>query len=121
MKHRIRRPAALVAAVAAALVVVAVAAGFTSSPSSSDKLSRGTISVGYGNNLTGFLAVHDKLISNGAKLAVAQINAKGGIGGKVKIKMNLQDTKSDPSASVQVANYFINIEGHKRVVIYAPQ
>lgn len=108
MKHRIRRPAAFVAAVAAALVVVAVAAGFSTSPSSSDKLSRGTISVGYGNNLTGFLAVHDKLISNGAKLAVAQINAKGGIGGKVKIKMNLQDTKSDPSASVQVANYFIN-------------
>ena len=88
MKHRIRRPAALVAAVAAALVVVAVAAGFSTSSSSSDKL-----------------------ISNGAKLAVAQINAKGGIGGKVKIKMNLQDTKSDPSASVQVANYFI----HKHV------
>jgi branched-chain amino acid transport system substrate-binding protein len=108
MKHRIRRPAALVAAVAAALVVVAVAAGFSTSPSSSDKLSKGTISIGYGNNLTGFLAVHDKLISNGAKLAVAQINAKGGIGGKVKIKMDLQDTKSDPSASVQVANYFIN-------------
>ena len=106
MTHRIRRPVALAAAGAAALVVVALAAGFTQGPSSSG-LSKGSISVGYGNNLTGFLAVHDKLISNGAKLAVAQINAKGGIGGKVKIKLDLQDTKSDPSASVQVANYFI--------------
>ena len=106
MTHRIRRPVALAAAGAAALVVVALAAGFTQGPSSSG-LSKGSISVGYGNNLTGFLAVHDKLISNGAKLAVAQINSKGGIGGKVKIKLNLQDTKSDPSASVQVANYFI--------------
>jgi branched-chain amino acid transport system substrate-binding protein len=106
MTHRIRRPVALAAAGAAALVVVALAAGFTQG-SSSTGLAKGSISVGYGNNLTGFLAVHDKLISNGAKLAVAQINAKGGIGGKVKINLDLQDTKSDPSAAVQVANYFI--------------
>src|SRR3954454_15659451 len=114
MTHRIRRPVALAAAGAAALVVVALAAGFTQGPSS-NTLAKGSISVGYGNNLTGFLAVHDKLISNGARLAVAQINAKGGIGGKVKIKLDLQDTKSDPSASVQVANYFIR--KHVKVMV----
>jgi branched-chain amino acid transport system substrate-binding protein len=51
--------------------------------------------------------VHDHLISDGAKLAVAQINAKGGIGGKVKINMKLEDTKTDLAASVQVANDFV--------------
>lgn len=106
MNQRIRRPGALLAAVGA-LVAVALVTGFSTGPSSSNALRKGTISIGYGNNLTGFLAVHDKLISNGARLAVAQINARGGIGGKVKIKMDLQDTKSDPSASVQVANEFI--------------
>src|SRR5207302_518099 len=70
-------------------------------------LKKGTIKVGYGNNLTGFLAVHDKLISNGAKLAVEQINGKGGIGGKVHIALTLEDVKSDPAVSVQVANDLI--------------
>jgi branched-chain amino acid transport system substrate-binding protein len=96
--------AALVAGVAA--VAVAVATGFTSGGTSTT-LSKGTIKVGYGNNLTGFLAVHDKLISNGAKLAVEQINGKGGIGGKVKIALTLEDVKSDPAVSVQVANDLI--------------
>ena len=96
--------AALVVGVAA--LAVAVATGFTSGGTSTS-LSKGTIKVGYGNNLTGFLAVHDKLISNGAKLAVEQINAKGGIGGKVHIALTLADVKSDPAVSVQVANDLI--------------
>jgi branched-chain amino acid transport system substrate-binding protein len=101
MKER-RRPA-----VRAALAVLAVGAAVlaaTGFRSGSSSLPSGTISVGYGANLTGFLAVHDKLIANGARLAVDQINAKGGIGGKVKIKLIMEDTKSDPAASVSVAN-----------------
>jgi branched-chain amino acid transport system substrate-binding protein len=93
--------AVIVVGVAAAAVAVA-----TGSTSRTD-LGKGTIKVGYGNNLTGFLAVHDKLISNGAKLAVEQINSKGGIGGKVKIALTLEDVKSDPAVSVQVANDLI--------------
>ena len=96
--------AAVVLGVAA--LAVAVATGFTSGRTSTG-LAKGTIKVGYGNNLTGFLAVHDKLISNGAKLAVEQINGKGGIGGKVKIALTLEDVKSDPAVSVQVANDLI--------------
>jgi branched-chain amino acid transport system substrate-binding protein len=105
--RRFGRRAALGAGVlGAAALAVAVATGFTSGQTSAG-LSKGTIKVGYGNNLTGFLAVHDKLISNGAKLAVEQINAKGGIGGKVKIALTLEDVKSDPAVSVQVANDLI--------------
>src|ERR671932_626581 len=105
--RRIGRRAALGAGVlGAAALAVAAATGFTSGRTSTG-LSKGTIKVGYGNNLTGFLAVHDKLISNGAKLAVEQINRKGGIGGKVKIALTLEDVKSDPAVSVQVANDLI--------------
>ncbi len=93
--------------IALAAAVVPVATG-TSSGTSSTALKKGTLRIGYANNLTGFLAVHDKLISNGARLAVDQINAKGGIGGKVKISMKLFDVKSDAPTSVQVANDIIN-------------
>ncbi|TMK94610.1 MAG: ABC transporter substrate-binding protein [Actinobacteria bacterium] len=103
--RRIGRRAAQAAVVlGVAALAVAVATGFTSGGTA---LKKGTIKVGYGNNLTGFLAVHDKLISNGAKLAVEQINGKGGIGGKVHIALTLEDVKSDPAVSVQVANDLI--------------
>jgi branched-chain amino acid transport system substrate-binding protein len=94
-----------VVAVAAALLalVVFAAAGFSSSGPQTAALKKGTITVGYGNNLTGFLAAHDVLISNGARLAVDQINKNGGIGGKVKIRLLLRDVKSRPDTSVQVA------------------
>jgi branched-chain amino acid transport system substrate-binding protein len=102
--RRFGRTAALaVIVVGVGAAAVAVATGSTSRTG----LSKGTIKVGYGNNLTGFLAVHDKLISNGAKLAVEQINNKGGIGGKVKIALTLEDVKSDAAVSVQVANDLI--------------
>jgi branched-chain amino acid transport system substrate-binding protein len=99
-----RRAAQAAAVLAVAALAVAVATGFTSREKA---LQKGTIKVGYGNNLTGFLAVHDKLISNGAKLAVEQMNRGGGIGGKVKIDLRLADVKSDPAVSVQVANDLI--------------
>lgn len=101
-----RRAAQAAVVLGVAALAVAVATGFTSGRTSTG-LAKGTIKVGYGNNLTGFLAVHDKLISNGAKLAVEQINGKGGIGGKVKIALTLEDVKSDPAVSVQVANDLI--------------
>ena len=61
-----RRGVQVALVVGVAALAVAAASGFTSGGSSTS-LSKGTIKVGYGNNLTGFLAVHDKLISNGAK------------------------------------------------------
>jgi len=95
-------------AVAVLALGVFAATGFGNSGPHSTALKRGTITVGYGNNLTGFLAAHDVLISNGAQLAVQQINAKGGIGGKVKIKLMLRDVKSRPDTSVQVARDLMN-------------
>jgi branched-chain amino acid transport system substrate-binding protein len=97
-----RRRVTGAAIVAAVVAVGSFAAAGLGSPQASG-LKKGTITVGYGNNLTGFLAAHDVLISNGARLAVDQINRKGGIGGKIKIVLKLRDVKSRPDTSVQVA------------------
>jgi branched-chain amino acid transport system substrate-binding protein len=96
--------------------VVFAAAGFGSSGPQATALKKGTITVGYGNNLTGFLAAHDVLISNGAKLAVDQINKKGGIGGKIKIRLLLRDVKSRPDTSVQVARDLMKAKVHVLVL-----
>jgi branched-chain amino acid transport system substrate-binding protein len=98
-----RRALKVLAVVVPLVLLVPVASGSRQG----HELNKGTLTIGFGNNLSGFLAVHDHLISDGAKLAVAQINAKGGIGGKVKINMKLEDTKTDLAASVQVANDFV--------------
>jgi len=107
-------------AIALALVVLGVfaATSFGSSGPHAVTLKKGTITVGYGNNLTGFLAAHDVLISNGALLAVQQINAKGGIGGKVKIKLTLRDVKSRADTSVQVARDFLNAKVNVLILPY---
>ena len=89
-------------------IALAVAAGIAvgQGPNTSG-LKKATIKVGFGNNLSGFLAVHDHLISNGAILAIEQINAKGGVGGKVRLNLNLKDVKSDTAESVKVANELV--------------
>jgi branched-chain amino acid transport system substrate-binding protein len=94
----------LVGVVALALVV---ATGIAGQGPSSSGLKKATFKVGYGNNLSGFLAVHDHLISNGAILAIDQINAKGGVGGKVRLKLDLKDVKSDTADSVKVVNELV--------------
>jgi branched-chain amino acid transport system substrate-binding protein len=110
-----RRITGAVVALAAVALVGFAAAGLGSSGPQAVTLKKGTITVGYGNNLTGFLAAHDVLISNGAKLAVEQINRKGGIGGKIKIKLLLRDVKSRPDTSVQVARDLMN--AHVQVLV----
>jgi branched-chain amino acid transport system substrate-binding protein len=113
---RRRRTTGAIAIAVVALGVFA-ATSFGSSRPDAVTLKKGTITVGYGNNLTGFLAAHDVLISNGALLAVQQINAKGGIGGKIKIKLMLRDVKSRPDTSVQVAR---DLMGAKVNVLILP-
>src|SRR2546428_7945935 len=104
---RRRRITGVAVTTALLALVVFAAAGYGGNGPESSALKKGTIKVGYGNNLTGFLAAHDKLISNGAKLAVEQINGKGGIGGKGKIALTPEAVNSDPAAPVQVANDLI--------------
>lgn len=59
--------------------------------------------IGYNSSQTGSLAYSDVPASMGVKMAVEEINAKGGIDGKWKIELAIQDNRSDPGQSSVVA------------------
>ena len=73
----------------------------------------GKIKVGLNVPLTGFAASDGKSASEGAKLAVEQINAAGGIKGKM-IELVIYDDQAQPSQAIHIANKLI---GQDKVVI----
>ena len=56
-----------------------------------------TITIGVATAQTGALAPFDGPVIEGFKIAVDEINAKGGIDGKIKIKTIDKDVRSDPA------------------------
>ncbi len=62
-----------------------------------------TVKVGYAAGQSGWLAIFDLPLIQGLKTAVNDINASGGIDGKVKIDLDIRDMKSDPSTGAVVA------------------
>lgn len=72
------------------------------------------IRIGFHAPLTGFAASDGKSALNGAELAVAQLNAKGGIKGR-KIELVVNDDQARPDQAVPLANKYIG-EGLKIVV-----
>jgi branched-chain amino acid transport system substrate-binding protein len=69
-----------------------------------------TLNIGTLSPLTGPYAADGNDIANGAKTAVAVIEAEGGIPGYDKIKVYSQDTACDPRQAVAAANKLINEE-----------
>ena len=55
--------------------------------------------------MTGQYAAFGEQLKRGAEMAVADLNAKGGIGGK-KLKLEIGDDACDPKQAVAVANQF---------------
>ncbi len=94
----------------AMVIVVLAPAGYGSS------LPPGTMKVGYPEALTGFLAPFEVSLANATKLAVERINAGGGIGGKVKIDLQIRDIKSDASLAVTVSQELID-QGAKALIV----
>ncbi len=76
-------------------------------------LAADTIKFGFHAPLTGFAAADGKSSSEGAKLAVKQINESGGILGK-KIELVIYDDQAKPAQSIPIANKLI---GKDRVVV----
>jgi branched-chain amino acid transport system substrate-binding protein len=72
------------------------------------------IRIGFHAPLTGFAAADGKSAVNGAELAVAQINDKGGIKGR-KIELVVNDDQARPDQAVPLANKYIG-DGLKIVV-----
>lgn len=67
-----------------------------------------TFMVGYAASQTGRLAIFEQPFIKGLEMTVDQINAEGGIDGKVKIELNIKDAKSDPSTGGVVAQELIS-------------
>ncbi|MEN8245385.1 MAG: ABC transporter substrate-binding protein [Thermodesulfobacteriota bacterium] len=65
-----------------------------------------TIKIGFNAPLTGFAAADGKSSSEGAKLAVKQINAAGGVLGK-QLELVIYDDQAKPAQSITIANKLI--------------
>jgi branched-chain amino acid transport system substrate-binding protein len=91
-----------------ALVVVFAAPAWTGSAQAAD-----TIKIGFHAPLTGFAASDGKSASEGAKLAVEQINSAGGVNGKM-IELVIYDDQAKPAQAIPIANKLI---GQDQVVM----
>jgi branched-chain amino acid transport system substrate-binding protein len=65
------------------------------------------IKIGLAASLTGYLASTDSNLAAGAKLAVDDINAHGGVGGS-PLELTVQDIASSAATAVTVANQLLN-------------
>jgi len=88
-----------------AIGLVAAAAGIVTAAD--------TIKIGVNAPLTGFAASDGKSSTEGAKLAVNQINAAGGVLGKM-LELVIYDDQAKPSQAIPIASKLI---GRDRVVI----
>ena len=90
-------PAIVLAVGLAVLSTAAVAAARSSLGRQRTALPSGTYKIGYVEGITGRLAFYDVPFAQGMKVRIAQVNAKGGVGGKVKLQLLEQDGKSSPA------------------------
>jgi branched-chain amino acid transport system substrate-binding protein len=65
------------------------------------------VTIGLATAQTGGLAFADQPSLIGFKMAVEEINAKGGLGGKYKITLDIKDTRTDTAATVQAAQELV--------------
>lgn len=65
-----------------------------------------TIKIGVNEPLTGAVAASGNFVTDGAKIAADEINAKGGINGR-KIELVVQDNKSNPTEAANAAEKLI--------------
>ena len=72
-----------------------------------------TIKIGFNTPLTGFAASDGKSCSEGAKLAVDQINAEGGVLGR-QLELVIYDDQAKPAQAIPIANKLI---GKDKVVM----
>ncbi len=66
-----------------------------------------TIRIGLDCPMTGTNASFGEQLSYGAKMAIDEINAKGGINGKL-IELDIQDDKSDPKEAATIATKWVS-------------
>lgn len=70
-----------------------------------DKEVKDTIKIGYAGPITGGSAEHGNRQMRGAKFAVEEINAAGGINGKM-VELVIMDDRADPKEAANIANRY---------------
>ncbi|MFZ5671669.1 MAG: ABC transporter substrate-binding protein [Pseudomonadota bacterium] len=98
MNIRTKRIALMTAAAALALWPLGAAA----------ELKPGTVyKIGWASDKSNYLSFVDEPLAKGMEIAIEEINAKGGIAGKVKIELDRRDMKSDPMLGATVVQELI--------------
>jgi branched-chain amino acid transport system substrate-binding protein len=98
----VRKQAFGIAAIVA--VVAAVGTGIAAAKTAKrSDVPSGTYKIGYVESLTGRLAFYEPPWGDGVKTAIDQLNAKGGVDGKLKFELITEDGKSDPATGAVVA------------------
>lgn len=100
---------------ASAMVIVGCGNVTQTSSSNSNTEDSDTITIGGNFELSGAAAGYGNDINNGAKLAVEEINANGGIDGK-QINYVEGDNKSDSNESASTATRLIDEEGVSAII-----
>ena len=85
----------------------AVLAGAMSLASLASPAFAEDITIGLATAQTGGLAYADQPSLAGFKMAVDEINAAGGLGGKYKVTLDIKDTRTDTAATVQAAQELV--------------
>ena len=107
--RRTRRKIGLCGAAAVAVLVVAAcgSSGGGSSPSASGG-SGGTVQLGFISTMSGPLAEIGNDMLDGAKVAVEQVNASGGVDGGKKLTLAVKDDQLTPSVAAMDARDLVN-------------
>jgi branched-chain amino acid transport system substrate-binding protein len=100
-----------VLALASSLVVAAFAGTGCGDEDEADTgaaLEKGaTYTIGWAADRTEYLSFVDEPVQKGMEVAVDEINGKGGIDGKVKIKLDIRDMKADPALGATVVQELV--------------
>src|SRR5581483_1062752 len=99
-----------------AVMVLALAGCAAQNRGGGTKVAPNEIAVGVAGPMTGDLAAFGEQLQRGAKAAVDDINAKGGVLGK-QLHLVIGDDQCDPRKAVNVANDFVKqgvvfVDGH---------
>lgn len=100
-------PLAVAAAAALALAGCGSGLGSKSSTNSSGSSNKTPIVLGMVTPTSGSSSAIGPYMTNGAQLAIMEINAKGGVLGR-KLKLDVQDEACDPKTAVAAANKLIS-------------
>lgn len=107
MRGRITRRQFVGRALALGLSVSAIGSVLASCGSGQDEGEGDVFKVGFAADLSGLMAAYDTPLLEGAKFAIEEVNADGGVAG-MKLELVSKDIKGDEALAVQVAQELID-------------